>query len=409
MSMTPSNRRQFLNLLQAGTAGALLNVHVPGWAQAVVQRASSVRDRVLILVELKGGNDGLNTVVPFADPAYYQLRNSIAIAAQDVLRLDSKAGLHPALAPLLPLWEKNELAVVQGLGYPQANLSHFRSIEIWESASNATEYLQQGWVDRALKGGLSAQGPFSTEGVVIGASELGALHGARAVLLNNPQAFVNQAQRSSLATSSVKTVGSVENAALQHVLRVEGDIGSAAHDLQGEPYAFTTQFPQHQFGNRVRVAAQVVASQKGRGGVPVIVLTLGSFDTHQNQLGTHAALLRQLAEGVAALKSALQEINAWDRALVMTYSEFGRRARQNQSGGTDHGTAAPHFVTGGAVRGGLYGKLPDLNALDGQQNLVHSLDFRSLYATVASQWWGVAPEPVVRGKFDLIPFLKGSA
>ena len=168
-------------------------------------------------------------------------------------------------------------------------------------------------------------------------------------------------------------------------------------------------FRDSQFGNRVRVAAQVVASQKGRGGVPVIVLTLGSFDTHQNQLGTQAALLGQLAEGLAALKSALLEINAWDRTLVMTYSEFGRRARQNQSGGTDHGTAAPHFVTGGAVRGGLYGKPPDLAALDGQQNLVHSLDFRSLYATVASQWWGVAPEPVVRGKFDLIPFLKGSA
>lgn len=403
------NRRNFLSLLQAGTAAALLHTHAPGWAQAVAQRASSVRDRVLILVELKGGNDGLNTVVPFADPAYYQLRNSIAIPAHEVLRLDAKTGLNPALAPLLPLWENNELAVVQGLGYPQANLSHFRSIEIWESASNATEYLQQGWVDRALKGGLAAQGPFSTQGVVIGASELGALAGARAVLLNNPQAFVIQAQRSSLASSFVKTPVAAGNAALQHVLRVESDIGSAAQDLQGEPHTFNTVFPQHPFGNRVRVAAQVVASQKGRGGVPVIVLTLGSFDTHQNQLNTHAALLRQLAEGLAALKSALQEIDAWDRALVMTYSEFGRRARQNQSAGTDHGTAAPHFVAGGAVRGGLYGKAPDLAVLDGQQNLVHSLDFRSLYATVASQWWGVAPAPVVRGQFDLIPFLKGSA
>ena len=418
------NRRRFLNLLQAGTAGALLNAHAPGWAQAVAQRASSVRDRVLILVELKGGNDGLNTVVPFADPAYHPLRSNIAIGPQEVLRLDGKTGLHPALAPIMPLWEKNELAVVQGLGYPQANLSHFRSIEIWESASNATEYLQQGWVDRALKNGLSAQGPFGTEGVVIGASDLGPLAGARAVLLNNPQAFVNQAQRNNLGTSpatnpaanmptnvATNQMPSIPNgnAALQHVLRVESDIGSAAQSLQGEPHAFTTVFPQHPFGNRVRVAAQVVASQKNRGGVPVIILSLGSFDTHQNQLATHANLLRQLAEGLAALHSALQEINAWDRTLVMTYSEFGRRARQNQSGGTDHGTAAPHFVTGGVVRGGLYGKAPDLNLLDSQQNLVHSLDFRSLYATVASQWWGVAPAPVVRGQFDLIPFLKGFA
>jgi uncharacterized protein (DUF1501 family) len=135
-------------------------------------------------------------------------------------------------------------------------------------------------------------------------------------------------------------------------------------------------------------------------------LTLGSFDTHQNQLNTHANLLRQLAEGMAALKSSLTELGAWDRTLVMTFSEFGRRAKQNSSGGTDHGTAAPHFVAGGAVRGGMYGQAPDLTRLDGTQNVVYTTDFRQMYATVAQQWWGVNAETVVRGKFDTLKFLR---
>ena len=156
----------------------------------------------------------------------------------------------------------------------------------------------------------------------------------------------------------------------------------------------------------VKAAAQVVASQKGKGGVPVMTLTLGSFDTHQNQLGTHANLMKQLAEGMAALKSALTELGAWDRTVVMTFSEFGRRARQNNSSGTDHGSAAPHFVAGGAVRGGLYGQAPDLGRLDNAQNVAYTTDFRQIYATVARDWWGVNPELVVRGRFDALGFLK---
>ena len=396
-------RRDFFGTAAASATGlALLGAHAPGWAQAVGQRASSVADRILILIELKGGNDGLNTVVPFADSAYYSLRNTIAIKPEDVIKLDTRVGLHPELKAALPLWEKGELAIVQSVGYPSPNLSHFRSIEIWETSSKASEYLDDGWVARAMRAGLAKQSNFTAEGVLIGSNDLGPLAGARAVTLNNPEAFVNQARLAAQAPMPLQG-----NAALQHLLRVEGDIGVAAQGLRGDKFSFSTEFPQGQFGNGVRAAAQVVASQKGRAGVPVIMLTLGSFDTHQNQLGAHANLMRQLGEGMAALKSALTELGAWDRSLVMTFSEFGRRARQNNSGGTDHGTAAPHFIAGGAVRGGLYGQTPDLTRLDGAQNLVHTTDFRQIYATVAQGWWGVAPEAVVRGKFDTIPFLRG--
>ena len=154
------------------------------------------------------------------------------------------------------------------------------------------------------------------------------------------------------------------------------------------------------------MVASQVAKPSGQGGVPVITLSLGSFDTHQNQLGTHAALMKQLAEGLVALQSSLTKLGAWDRTLVMTFSEFGRRARQNNSNGTDHGTAAPHFVMGGAVRGGLYGQPPDLTRLDAAQNTLYTTDFRQLYSTVAKDWWGVSPEAVTRGRFEPVNFLK---
>ncbi|SFB95445.1 Uncharacterized conserved protein, DUF1501 family [Polaromonas sp. OV174] len=395
-------RRHFTSLISSATGAALLAAHAPGWAQAMSQRAALAADRILILVELKGGNDGLNTVVPYADASYYQLRPVIGIKPDAVIKLDAQAGLHPALQALLPLWEQGELGIVQGVGYPQPNLSHFRSIEIWETGSKSSEYLQEGWVTRGLKAGLAGSANFSTEGVLIGSSEFGALAGARAVSLNNPEAFVNQS-RLAHGMDQAQAKG---NAALQYVLQVENDINQAAQGLRGEKYSFLTPFSPGAFGNGVKAAAQVVASQKGKGGVPVITLTLGSFDTHQNQPGTHANLLKQLAEGLAALKGALTELGAWDRTLVMTFSEFGRRPRQNNSNGTDHGTAAPHFVAGGAVRGGLYGQAPDLSRLDGTQNVSYSTDFRQLYASVAKDWWGVKPDTVTRGHFEPLKFLK---
>jgi uncharacterized protein (DUF1501 family) len=399
-------RRDFLTNFSSATGAALLSAHAPGWAQGVATRASSVQDRILILIELKGGNDGLNTVVPFADDAYYKLRNSIALKPEDLIKIDTKFGLHPELKAAMPLWEKGELGIVQGVGYPQANLSHFRSIEIWDTASKSAEYLTDGWATRGMQTGFSAKSKYTAEGVLIGMNDFGPLLGAKAVSLNDPVAFVNQAKFARTNDPAMSN----HNPALTYLLKVENEISQAAEGLKADKYAFTTVFPQGQFGNSVAAAAQVVASQKskiiaGTGGVPVICLTLGSFDTHQNQLNAHANLLRQLAEGIAALKSSLTELGAWDRTLVMTFSEFGRRAKQNSSNGTDHGTAAPHFVAGGAVRGGLYGQAPDLTRLDGTQNVVYTTDFRQMYATVAQQWWGVNSESVVRGKFDSLKFI----
>jgi uncharacterized protein (DUF1501 family) len=363
-------------------------------AQAAVQ--PSGYGRLLILVELKGGNDGLNTVVPYTDAAYYSLRPRLAVARDQVLQLDQRAGLHPALKPLIPLWQARELAIVQGVGYANPNLSHFRSIEIWDTASASEQYLAEGWLARCF----AATPPplaFAADGVVVGGNDMGPLAGtgARVLALNDPGQFQRQAR---LANPSG---GAPRNAALAHILKVESDIATAAGHL-ATGVQFRTEFPKGQFGNAVRTAAQLAANG---AGVAAMRISRGGFDTHQNQPGTQARLLGELAEGIAALKDALVEAGRWDSTLVITYAEFGRRPKENDTSGTDHGTAAAHFVAGGRVRGGLYGDAPRLDALEGG-NLRYAVDFRNLYATAIDGWWGLDSSRVLGGRFRPLGLLK---
>lgn len=384
------NRREFLGTAGAATVSVALGVP-PAWG------ASGYRN-VLVLIELKGGNDGLNTVIPFADPAYYALRPQLAIARDQVLALNTATGLHPSLQPLLALWQARELAIVQGVGYPDANLSHFRSIEIWDTASRSNEYLPDGWLARTFRA-APAPAAYAADGVVVGGNDLGPFAGgARAITISNTEQFLRQAR---LAHPTGAAAG---NHALEHILKVEREIAQAAAGLSAN-YQFNTRFPAGAFGNAVRTAAQVIAAQPG---VAAIKIGLGSFDTHRAQAVTHARLLKNLAEGLVAFKEALIELRRWDSTLVMTYSEFGRRAAENRSGGTDHGTASAHFAMGGRVRGGLYGAPPAFGSLDTNGNLPHAVDFRDLYATALDGWWGVRPELTLGGRFRPIGFVRAS-
>jgi uncharacterized protein (DUF1501 family) len=382
-------RRDFLKT----SAAAACAVLVPRLALAQVPAGYR---NLLVLVELKGGNDGLNTVVPYADPGYYALRPRLAIRRDEVLQLDARTGLHPALAPLAPLWKAQELAIVQGLGYAHPNLSHFRSIEVWETASQSEEFLSDGWLTRAFTAHPVPRS-FAADGVIVGSSDLGPLAGtgARAVALANTEQFLRQAK---MARPVQVAQG---NRALAHLLKVEADVAQAALGLQGR-HAFRTEFPQGPFGQAVRTAAQVVASN---AGVAAVRLSLNGFDTHQNQPATHANLLRQLAEGLVALRGALVELDRWSSTLVVTYAEFGRRAQENGSNGTDHGTANVHFALGGRVKGGILGAAPRLDRLE-NGNLVHAVEFRSLYATVLERWWGVPSSGVLGGRFPALDLLK---
>ena len=395
------NRRKFLG--SVGSLPLIGTLNGVAWAASAPSNAASTNvaghkpyNNLLVLIELKGANDGLNTVIPFANPRYTELRPRLAIARDQVLQLTEQEALHPALQPLMPLWQNKELAIIQGIGYPNANLSHFRSIEIWDTASKSEEYLDAGWLARVF-----AQTPaprqFAADGVVVGSNEMGPLsgQGVRTIALADTAQFLRNAKLAQPGSDG-------RNAALKHILTVENEIVHAASKLNANR-VFRTEFPRSGFGNQVRTAAQLVASN---AGMATIRLTLTGFDTHAGQLGTQANLLKDLAEGISALKLALSELNRWDSTLVMTYAEFGRRPKENQSGGTDHGTANVHFVTGGNVVGGMYGQAPELNRLDGNGNLPFAVDFRSMYATVIDKWWGLDSSKILQGKFAALAFVK---
>jgi uncharacterized protein (DUF1501 family) len=380
------DRRGFLRLAALAPFAGAAQL---SWAAATPAR------KLLILVELKGGNDGLNTAVPYADPEYARLRPRLAIAREQVVQLTEQTGLHPSLAPLRAAWDRRELAIVQGVGYPQPNLSHFRSIEIWDTASRSDEYLDAGWLARAFAVSPSPQ-TYAADGVVVGPGGMGPLSGpgARAIALSNPEQFLRNARLA-------RAEGESRNAALAHVLRVERDVMVSAQRLHpGKRLA--TQFPKGAFGNAAGTAAQLAANE---AGIAVVRLSLGSFDTHANQLVTHANLLGQLGEGLAALREGLVEIDRWDSTVIATYAEFGRRPRENQSGGTDHGTSSVHLVLGGAVKGGLYGAAPDLSRLDGNGNLPFAVDFRGYYATFLERWWGIDSRRVLGVAYPKLDFV----
>ena len=392
-------RRQFLATLGAG----LLTVQLPGLAYAV---APAGYQRLLVLVELKGGNDGLNTVIPYTSADYTRLRPTLAIARDQVLQLDEQRGLHPALAPLLPLWQGGQLAIVQGVGYPEPNLSHFRSIDIWDTASNSTQYLSSGWLTRLLQQ-YPAGDTFASDGLILGSQTLGPLAGgARAVVLRDAADFARQARLAQAIS------GQAGSSALAHVLKVEADIRRAASDIGKQPAAQqamgNAQDPGRipdapgSFGRAVRTLLETLA-----GGSKVVVarLTLTGFDTHAGQAGTQQRLLAELAEGLAALQQGLAAQGRWDDTLVMSYAEFGRRPKENGNQGTDHGTVNSHVVLGGRVAGGFYGQAPQLAGVsDG--NLPYAVDFRQLYATICEHWWGKPAAGILGGHFRPLPLLR---
>lgn len=389
-------RRQFLKAM----AGGLMVSVLPNLSWAL---APAGYRRLLVLIELKGGNDGLNTVVPYASADYYRLRPGIGIPREQVIQLNEQVGLHPAMAGLRPQWQQQELAVLQGVGYPDPNLSHFRSIDIWETASNSQQYLSEGWLSRLFREQPTPR-DFAADGVVLSSQVLGPLDGgARAVVLSNPQDFARQAK---LAADQGHAGA---RGALGHILKVEGDIRQAAAEL-GQPAksvaAADSPMAAPRSAGAFAQAVSTLSDTLSRGvSIAVARITLTGFDTHGNQLPTQARLLGELADGIALLRARLQAQGRWDDTLVLSYAEFGRRPRENGNRGTDHGTANVHFASGGRVRGGLYGQSPQLAGVsDG--NLPYAIDFRQVYATAIQSWWGKDSHNALGGRFAPLPILK---
>ena len=285
------NRRDFIKI-------AGLSLLAP---QLLAQKTDpTINQRTLVLLELKGGNDGLNTVVPYSDEKYYNLRPQLAVRREQVLQLSPELGLNPVMEKFMPIWQEKELAVICGVGYPEPNRSHFRSIEIWETGSDSNDYLQDGWIARLFED--SDPGELLADGIVLGNNEGGPLAGLnmRNIFMRNPKQFFQQAKK--LEELQAKT----NNNALKHLLKVQRDIHNAAEDLEKKVLENTigTQFPPSQIGRQLEIAANIITSDTP---VAVIKVSHGGFDTHSGQRAKHDRLLQQLSDALHAFRKALVE------------------------------------------------------------------------------------------------------
>lgn len=366
------NRRKLLQLMSTAALLPLLPLLPASLAQA-----GQFNGRRVILLELSGANDGLNTLVPFSDERYYELRPNIGIKKNKLITIDQDFALNNALQNLMPLWESGEFAMIHGLGYPSPNRSHFKSIALWETGGDGNRAAYSGWSTHDIEHAY-ANTEIDAHGIVLGGG-MGVFSSAEGNWLSMSSAD----QFADLKTPEIE-ISSTPNAAMEMLL-------DSAAVLQSSLTKLSSKIKRNK--RRVSIGGGLLAQQTAHAiniinsdiEVPVIKLSLGGFDTHENQPGRHTALLKQTALAISALRMELIKSGQWDQTLLVTYSEFGRRARENRSSGTDHGAAAAHMVAGGGIRGGLYGRSPDLGALV-QDDLQHTMDYRAVYSKVLDDW-----------------------
>lgn len=369
------NRRDLINFLAAGIAIPL--------APISISAASIKSGKRLILVELSGANDGLNTVIPIKDKRYGELRPRIKIDRSKAFNLGNGLVLNSAMRSLDGALQGGDLAIMQGLGYPGQNRSHFKSIALWETGGDGTKSGKNGWLTEDIEQmtgseqldahGISLDGGMgifaSPSGVWLSMTSLGQFS-----TLQNKLAIPNQTQTNNPALSFVLDRGQALNSSMQ-------SISSKISRLRNK----NLNINAGDFGKQASMAAYLIDAGIS---APVLKLKIGSFDTHENQTWRHRRLLQDLSKGLSGLRRALKQSGHWENTLIMTYSEFGRRAKENESGGTDHGTAAPHFLMSGSLEGGLWGIHPDLgNLKDG--DVQFTTDYRVVYDKILADWFGL--------------------
>ena len=394
-----TNRREFLKVSSLVGVGATVPTFLARTAFAAPDAAKpGAKDTILVVVQLTGGNDGLNTVIPFKDELYAKYRPTIKIPTDQVKKVNDSIGLHPSLDGLAGLLEDKALCVVQGVGYPNPSQSHFRSMDIWQAASTA-ETLNEGWVGKALKSMTSPAFHVSHNNE---AAPL-ALNGAPARVPSITSIADFQLK---LADKAGKDV--IEGAAktggkpglLDFVQKTALNTYASSQKLQeiGKNYEPKVPYPATGLGNRLKLCAQLIDAGLG---ARVFYVSIENFDTHASQggaQGLHANLLTELSGAITAFYKDMSARGHKDRLLLMTFSEFGRRAKENGSKGTDHGSGAPMFLVGGKVKPGAVGKHPSLEKLvDG--NLEFGTDFRQVYAAILEKWLGVSSKDVVGSGF----------
>jgi uncharacterized protein (DUF1501 family) len=376
-------------------------------------KPEAVDGKVLVLLQLSGGNDGLNTVIPYDDDIYHNKRPNIGLGKNEVLQLNNLTGLHPSMQEMHDLYQDGNLAIVQSVGYPNQNRSHFRSTDIWLSGSDSNQTINDGWLGRYLGNAVMDDPNFNKDhpmAIQLGSTQSSLLEctcqsGSLGVSFEDPNQFFQLINGSSADTDPPpNTIAGNQLRFIKDVaarsIRYAELIKEKADTIQNK-----VNYPNTNLADQLAIIAQLVA---GGMETPVYITSMGGFDTHSNQLGRHANLLNTLSEAVGAFQRDLKLLGVDERVVLMTFSEFGRTVEQNGSGGTDHGSAAPLFVIGKNVNGGIFGGNPDLSDLDnsGDNKYVH--DFRQVYASLLRDQLAIEPEVmnnVLFKEFEALPLI----
>jgi uncharacterized protein (DUF1501 family) len=389
--MDRHTRRDFI--VRSGSVIAV-GLAAPAWLSHIARAelsqlagsgAAPRTDRVLVVCQLSGGNDGLNTVIPHTVGEYYDLRPGLAIPESQQVALSPELSLHPGLAPLKPLYDSQQLAIVNGVGYPNHSRSHFAAMSIWQTA-DPTGHEKYGWLGRWLDAQAAAGSANPVLALSFGNGRVEALQGSRASVptfasLEDVRAMVGDAD----AERALRAVQGTDSTGSRGHVKQATDTALNAMDAlvaRLDGYTPTGSYGEDQFGQGFRQIAHLIAISPG---TRVIYFAVGGFDTHAEQAEKHAELLGQYAGALAAFMAEMQRLGLSDKVSVLTFSEFGRRAAENGSAGTDHGAAAPVLLAGGAVAGGVHGEYPSLSDLD-DGDLKYTCDFRSVYSSVINGW-----------------------
>ena len=386
------NRRNFLRQSSLVSLAPI----VPGFLSQTARATEAKKDeRILVVIELEGGNDGLNTVIPFADEKYAEYRKTLRVQTKDVLKLDDAIGLHPAMKEAHQLFEDKRLAVIPGVGYPNPNRSHFRSQAIWHSARlSANDHTGQGWLGRSCDQ-IRKPDQSIPDAVFIGDGTIpAAIIGRRtnSIALNNERELT---LASGLAAPSASAETDDISAFVQSTVCASYDAAKQFAESKEARSAGSSGYPNYRLATKLRLISRMI---RLGGGTRIFYASLGGFDTHSAQRSSHENLLRQYARSLKAFLDDMQKHKLGDRVTVLTFSEFGRQLRENASAGTDHGTCGPVFVAGEAIKPGMLSKYPSLTDLEDNE-MKSTVDFRSIYASLLTDWLGIDSKMPLGGKF----------
>ena len=395
-------RKEFIQIGSLATASLL----VPKFLKAVEgQQMVLPGNKVVVILQLSGGNDGLNTVIPVRNDLYYKARPKLGIAKEKTLLLTDEVGLHPALTGFKELYDDGGLAILNNIGYPNPDRSHFRSMDIWHTASQSSEYLFNGWVGRYLDAQCNGCDK-PTQAIEIDDVLSLALKGekSKGIAVKDPRRLYGTANEKFFRDVMKNHVNEPGEQPLDYLYKTMAETLSSADYIfqQSKMHPSNAEYPKTDLGNSLKTIASLIFSEIN---TKIYYVSLGSFDTHINQDAQQQRLFTEMNDAVKAFTKDLKQQHRFEDVLLFTFSEFGRRVEQNASGGTDHGTANNMFlVSGGLKQKGVLNALPDLGDLN-EGDLKYKVDFKNVYATVLNKWLKADDKSILAKQYEYLNFI----